>query len=132
MLRISRRTDYGLLLLAYLAKHYDKRLVSLSEIAQINHLPLPYLRQLAQILHKARLIDSKEGVHGGYRLAKDPKSITVSEIVMVFEKKVAPVACLDPNDHCNAQAICTTQKIWKTLYSDMLKTFEKTTIQSLL
>lgn len=132
MLRISRRSDYGLLFLAYLAKYYQKRLVSLSEVAQVNNLPLPYLRQLALILHKSGLITSKEGLHGGYKLAKSPTKITVSDILQTFEKKLAPVACLDPNDSCRAADVCTTQKIWKTLYGDMLKTFQKTTLQSLI
>lgn len=132
MLRISRKSDYGLLFLAYLAKHDKTRLVSLHEVAQMNHLPLPYLRQLAMSLHKAGLIVSKEGSRGGYKLAKDPSEITVSEVLAIFEKKLVPVACLDPNDHCRAEAVCTTQKIWKTLYGDMLKTFQRTTLQSLL
>lgn len=132
MLRISRKSDYGLLFLAYLAKQSRQRLVSLTEVAMVHKLPLPYLRQLALRLHKAGLIESKEGVHGGYRLAKNPNSITVSEVLQVFEKRLAPVACLDPNDHCSAESTCTTQKIWKTLYGDMLKTFQNTTLQSLV
>lgn len=132
MLRISKKTDYGILFLAYLAKFYGKRLVSLQEVSNENHLPLPYLRQLALALHHADIIKSKEGLHGGYSLAKKPSLITISEIVQVFEKKVAPVACLDPNDACRAEDKCMTKKVWQTLYGDMMRTFQNTTLEGLL
>ncbi len=132
MLRISRKSDYGLLFLAYLAKFYNIRLVSLTEVARKNNLPLPYLRQLAQTLHTAGFITSKEGLHGGYKLAKPPAAITVSAVVKLFEGKLAPVACLEVGESCAAESVCTTQKIWKTLYGDMLKTFQETTLQSFL
>ena len=89
MLRISRKTDYGLLFLSSLARNYPEQLVPLSEIAAQNKLPLPYLRQIAQVLHKAGIIYSKEGVHGGYQLAKAPSTITMTEVITIFEGALA-------------------------------------------
>src|ERR1039457_1693378 len=107
MLKISRKSDYGLLFLAYLARFYDSRLVSLTEAAEKNNIPLPYLRKLAGDLTKSKIIESREGVKGGYRLAKSPSETTISDVLSVFEKTVAPVACLDGRSNCRCESKCT-------------------------
>lgn len=132
MLKISRKTDYGLLFLAYLAKNYDLRLVCLAEAAEKNHLPLPYLRQLAQKLAKARIIESKEGVGGGYKLTRRPAQITMSEVIKTLEGRLAPVSCLEETDHCSLETVCPTRKVWLTIYGDMLQKFKTTTLEELL
>lgn len=132
MLRISKKTDYGLLFLAALASHYPKKLISLTSIAQENHLPLPFLRQLASKLTHAHIIESKEGSNGGYRLARHPSAILMSEVVSVLEGKLAPVSCLEENHICPAEQTCTTKRIWSILYKDMLTKFRTTTLEQLL
>lgn len=132
MLHISKKTDYGLLFLATLAKDYPKGLVTLATIAEQNHLPLPFMRQLAIKLTHANIIKSKEGQNGGYKLARHPSTITMSEVVSIFEGRLAPVSCLEEDHTCPAEQTCTTKKIWSILYSDMLQKFKTTTLEQLL
>ena len=60
-MRISSRTHYGLRAMTELAKAYDQRTLSLSEIASVEHMPLPYLEQLISPLRRAGLIEGTRG-----------------------------------------------------------------------
>jgi len=69
-MKVSTRVHYGLRAMTELARSYgDQRLLSLSEIARNEDLPLAYLEQLVGELRRAGLVEGTRGVHGGYRLS---------------------------------------------------------------
>jgi len=84
-MRLTTRSEYGLLAMLDLAKHSSYRLVQSHEIAQRESIPEPYLNQLLTILSRAGLISSRRGPGGGYLLARPADAITVGEIVMLLE-----------------------------------------------
>ncbi len=72
--------------------------VSLTAIADAENLPLGYLEQIAPRLRRAGLVVSSRGAHGGYRLAREPQTITMDEVVLALEGAVAPMECfLEPD-----------------------------------
>lgn len=80
----SSQVDYGLILLAALRNSFFKErtcFLNLKKIAKENNLPYAYLERVAQKLNRARLIESKKGTDGGYRLAKIPSKISVLDAV---------------------------------------------------
>ena len=77
MLRISKMTDYAVLILANLALH-DKNLLTAKEIASETHISLPTVQKILKKLNRKSLVVSKQGASGGYVLANDTKDISVA------------------------------------------------------
>ncbi len=107
-MKFSTRTTYGLRAMIELAKNYNKSSLSLSKIAKSEKISLKYLERLFSILKKAKLVVAEMGSTGGYKLTKDPKRITVLEIVKALEGKMSPFHCLDENGKifCSAKCKC--------------------------
>ena len=80
-LHFSSRGEYGVRLMVELARHHGDGPVSLSEMADHEELPRPYLEQLVVSLREAGLVTSTRGAHGGYELAVAPERIRMSQVV---------------------------------------------------
>lgn len=119
MFKISTKGDYGLLILAALAtrEKQGQKFVSLSEIAQEKHLSPRYLSQIILPLKKAGLVKSKEGTGGGYCLAKEPKEISIIEILEILEGPLAIVpCCAKKSRNCPAKQCekgCAAKSTWQ-------------------
>ena len=87
MLRVSTKGEYGVRIIVDLARHYDGRPRSLTDISQAEMLPLAYLEQLMKLLREAEppLVISTRGAHGGYKLSRNPAQITMGEVVRALE-----------------------------------------------
>jgi Rrf2 family cysteine metabolism transcriptional repressor len=137
MLKVSSRTHYGLRAMTELAKaHAQDRTLSLTEIAQVEHIPLPYLEQLASPLRKAGLIEGTRGMHGGYRLSKRPEEIRVGEVVRVLEgaDATAPVDCLTDayvEGTCIREVECLSRPLWAKVKAATDAVLEATTLADL-
>ena len=133
MFNISTKSGYGFIVMLELAKNYKKNYMSLSDIAREKKLSSGYLLQIVQPLVKAKLIKSKEGKGGGYRLAKDPNKISVLEILETLEGSVSLVKCL-VKDHkkCPAFSVCNAKDIWPVVLGDVRKVLGKRKIGDLI
>ena len=119
-MKISSRTHYGLRAMTELAKSFGQRTLSLSEIAAVEHLPQPYLEQLISPLRRAGLVEARRGVHGGYRLARAPETIMISEVVQALEgpDATAPVECVRNSyvdGSCVREKECVSRTLWGRL-----------------
>src|SRR5207248_10749139 len=113
--RISSKGHYGLLAVAELARRHDQGLVSLNEIANVEHLPLPYLEQIIAPLRTAGVVEATRGLHGGYKLARDPAEVSVGEVVRWLEGPIALVECTTEgylSGTCEREAGCTSRGVW--------------------
>lgn len=137
MLKVSSRTHYGLRAMTELAKaHALGKPLSLTEIAQVEHIPLPYLEQLASPLRKAGLIEGTRGMHGGYRLTRQPNEIRLAEIVHTLEgaDATAPVDCLTESyveGTCARDADCLSRPLWGKVKAAADAVLETTTLADL-
>jgi Rrf2 family protein len=77
----STKAEYGVRVMAHLARNDGDDPISLGTIADAEGLPLAYLEHLVQRLRKAGLVESRRGAHGGYTLAREADEITMAEIV---------------------------------------------------
>ena len=81
-MRFSRKTDYGVLLAEALQQSFKSGdFISLSAISAEKRLPLAFIAKLAEGLRRAGLIESRRGRDGGYRLIRDPKTITLKLLI---------------------------------------------------
>jgi Rrf2 family transcriptional regulator, cysteine metabolism repressor len=85
-MRISQKLEYACRALAQLAGRHDGRtLTRLEELAQREAVPSGFLVQIMHDLKRAGLIESRRGAAGGYRLARDPSVIRLSDVVEAVE-----------------------------------------------
>lgn len=115
MVRISRLTDYGIVLLSHLAGA-PARAQSAAELALELQLPLPTVSKLLGMLSKAGLLESHRGSKGGYSLATAPEKVSIARVVEALEGPVALTMCSGdlPGD-CEYQSLCPLPGHWKKI-----------------
>lgn len=113
---ISTRGRYALRVLVDLAEQEKDTYVPMKEIAQRQQISKKYMESIMVILSKNGLIDSVHGKGGGYRLNRQPREYTVSEILNLTEGTLAPVSCLECGaGPCDRVEFCRTIRMWKGL-----------------
>ncbi len=88
-MKLSTKGRYAMVALADLATVRDDQLTSLAEISKRQDISLPYLEQLFVKLRRAGLVESVRGPGGGYKLARDPAAIRVSEVLEAVDETVS-------------------------------------------
>lgn len=117
-----------------LGRVYGNGPVSLSELAELEHLPLSYLEQIAGQLRRSGLVQSRMGAHGGYLLGRSPASVTMAEIVTSLEGSLAPVSCLAEGEaECHSEGEeCSAHSLWERLQDNITATLQATTVADLM
>ena len=114
MLRISRLTDYGTVVLAHLACE-DAALVSAADVATATGIAPPTVSKLLKALAKAGLVSSTRGSHGGYQLAREAHEISAAEVIDALEGPVSITECAAVDSHCDFEAICNVGGAWQRI-----------------
>ena len=115
MLRLTKLTDYGILLMTHMAASGQGRF-SAAELAEITHIPMPTVSKILQMLLHEGMLDSVRGAHGGYRLTRTASEINVRDIINVFEGSIALTECnLDDGGSCDQHDVCSTSNNWKRI-----------------
>ena len=109
MLRFTKRADYGLMAIHYIAIHEDLGAVSAKRVAEEFRIPAELLAKILQRLAKQGLIQSQNGPKGGYVLAHRPVEITVGQVVRALEGPISIVNCLD-DATCPQMERCNLRK----------------------
>lgn len=124
MLRFTKRSDYGLMAIHYIAVQQEDGAVSTKRIAETFNIPHELLAKILQRLAKKGLIESHNGPKGGYVLSEAPTTITVGQVIRALEGPINIVSCLEDLD-CPQFAKCNlrrpVQKIQASI-SDLLDT----------
>jgi Rrf2 family cysteine metabolism transcriptional repressor len=89
-MKLSTRTEYALLAMAQLARSEPGVYLRASDISGARRIPHKYLEQILLSLKQARLLRSRKGRQGGYRLARPAKDISLAEIVRRLDGALAP------------------------------------------
>ena len=110
MLRFTKRADYGLMAIHYIAVQEDLGAVSAKRIAEEFAIPPELLAKILQRLARERLIVSQNGPRGGYVLARRPIEITVGQVVRALEGPINIVECLDEDSDCPQMARCNLRR----------------------
>ncbi len=104
-MQLSRKADYALRAVAYVAQIKKGELASIGRIAKARNIPREFLAKILKELTRAGILVSFQGVTGGYRLAAAPKDITFLDVIEAMEGPVAVNLCVD-GGHCD----CTQEK----------------------
>jgi len=127
MLRLSKLTDYGALVMTLLARE-PARLRSATEIAECTHVSPPTVSKLLKILAKSGLVESERGHHGGYRLARLPAQISVAEIIAALEGPLALTECSSDDSDCTIAHDCSVSANWQRINGVINDALEKVSL----
>lgn len=131
MFTISNQTDYAMLFIEYLAGR--KRSVSIARLVDDTGLPRRYMAQIAAKLVTAGLVTSREGVKGGYRLAKPIADIKLYDILKIFEGDVQLIKCAHEDYECKWEKMCGHAGYWKdTLKSRFVDLIDELTVSDVI
>lgn len=114
MLRLSKLTDYGMVVMTTLASS-PGTLRNASELAQQTQIGAPTVSKILKSLSQAGLVVSERGAHGGYRLARAPNEIDVTEVITAIEGPIGLTECSVHSGRCGIQSSCTLRGNWQVI-----------------
>jgi FeS assembly SUF system regulator len=130
VLRLSKLTDYATVILAALAVDAQQRRTA-AQIARLSHVALPTVSKLLKQLHRAGLLDSSRGLHGGYRLARAAREISAAAILDALEGPLALTECSTGHSHCDIQASCSVGGSWQRINLAIRQSLQEVTLAEL-
>src|SRR5215218_8590685 len=134
----STKAEYGVHVMAHLARHDGDEPISLGAIAEAEGLPVAYLEHLVQRLRRAGLVESRRGAYGGYSLARRAEEISMAEVVQALEGEIAPIECItadaDGSLVCarEGEAPCPTKLLWTRVQGSIVRTLNEMTLADLV
>lgn len=131
-MKLSTRSRYGARILVDLARHNDQGPVQIGEISKRQDISVKYLEQLIRPLKQASMVTSVRGPKGGHVLAKNPKNITLGQIVRLFEGQTELVECISKPEQCNMSDDCQVRLAWKEATRVLYEKLDSTTIADLM
>jgi Rrf2 family iron-sulfur cluster assembly transcriptional regulator len=131
MMRISRKTEYAIRGLIYLARQPRGQFVMIKEITKATDTSPVFMTKIFQALGNSNLVESSRGVSGGLRLSRNPGHITLREIVEATEGPVIMNNCVADNKSCGFSGTCSAHKAWKKIKDSINTMLEKVTLKDL-
>lgn len=130
MVRLSKKTEYGLIALRHMAARPSGEIVTAKEVADRYGIPYELLAKVLQRLGKSGLISSHQGVRGGYSLTKDPREMPVSSIIYAIEGTAPVIAqCLsDGPGSCDVFNACTIKLPLTKVQANIERAFHNMTL----
>jgi Rrf2 family protein len=123
-LKISRKIDYALRAMIYLASIKPGVVTPFREIARHMDMPEDFLAKILKTLCDATLVRSTRGPHGGYAMAKTPDEVSFLDIIEAVEGPISLNVCLDEDDEsCAHQEACTMISVWRMGQERMLDVY---------
>ena len=119
MIQVSKKVEYSIILIAYMAKDKEKTL-SLASAAEKLRLPYRFLGQLAANLKEGKILESREGKMGGYSLVPGWEKKSLYDLVDALGENKRMVKCMD-GITCPRSGSCGLMKIWNKLERNFIK-----------
>lgn len=132
-MQISRKSDYALRAMVYVAAWEDNKVCSINEIAEAEQVPREYLAKILKELSLQGFLHSYKGIHGGYRLAKNRDKITFLNIIEAMQGKIAVNDCIrhSGSDGCGRKPGCAMHSFWKAEQDRVTESLGSVSLDSL-
>ncbi|MDO9107605.1 MAG: Rrf2 family transcriptional regulator [Coriobacteriia bacterium] len=132
-MRLTAKSEYGLLAMIYLASSLEDGPVSAREISEQQEIPAKFLEQLFVGLRQAGLVSAVRGARGGFALAHAPEDINVLAIVEALEGPLVATVCEgDRGLTCGRSGACAAAAVWNRATAALRDVFESATLAELV
>jgi FeS assembly SUF system regulator len=136
MMRLSRLSDYGIVLMALLAGRAGAEdgttPSNAREVAAEAHLPLPVVSKVLKSLARRGLLVSHRGSKGGYSLARPAEQITAAEMIAALEGPIGLTECSAHPGHCVQEASCHVREPWQRINARLRRALAEVTLADLV
>lgn len=130
-LQISRKIEYGLRAMIFLASQPPERVISFREIARRMDVPVDFMAKILKTLVVRKVVRSTRGAHGGYSLARPSREISMLDVIEAVEGPVRVNVCQDGHHGCKLSRSCTMYGVWKLGQERMLEVYRAATLDQL-
>jgi Rrf2 family protein len=131
MLKLSKKSDYGLIALKHLAMHNHGNSCSAAEIAAAYGISTTLLAKVLQKLARKGLVTAKHGSAGGYSLAKDPAEISALEVITAIDGPLFITSCVTSNGECYQTTRCTVREPLRRVNESICQVLSTVTISQM-
>ena len=131
MMELTRKGEYAIRGIIYLAQQPPGAISLVSEIAEAVDVPQTFLAKIFQNFAKIGLINSFRGTGGGFTLGRPAEQITLREIVEAVEGPILPNRCLLGSGNCERARGCSVHPVWKDVQQKVVEILEAVSLADL-
>jgi len=131
MMELTRKGDYAIRGIVYLASQPPNKISLLSEIAAAVDVPQTFLAKIFQQFSKTGIVKSFRGTGGGFLLAGPPESITLLRVVEAVEGPILPNRCVMKPGECERDTFCTVHPVWHQVQQQVRSILANVTLKDL-
>ncbi len=129
MIRMSKLTDYGIMLLTHIACDPELPVHNARDLAAKARLPLPTVSKILKVLAREGLLVAHRGVRGGFSLARRPEEISVAAIISALEGPIAITMCsFTIPGKCQLEQLCPVERPWQRINQVVREALENITL----
>jgi Rrf2 family protein len=126
LMQITRQADYAIRAVRYLAKQGSSQRVATSTVAREMKIPPSFLAKIISQLSIAGLLHTSRGARGGVELAREPKEISVLDVVEAIDGPILLNECVGTNKPCSFEDDCLVHPIWIEVQESLVKRLRDT------
>jgi FeS assembly SUF system regulator len=131
MLRMSKLTDYGIVLLTHMARDGAPSMHTAQELASASKVPLPTVSKILKELCRGGLVVSHRGRRGGYSLSRPANTISVAQVVETLEGPVGLTECATSAGACSLEPTCVARTHWGPISRAIHRTLSRLPLSAL-
>lgn len=131
MMELTRKGEYAIRGIVYLARHSAGRVTLISEIADATCVPPTFLAKIFQNFAKLGLVNSYRGTGGGFVLGRPAAQITLLEVVEAVEGPIVPNRCLMTAETCDFRQRCHVHPVWRRVQEQVVMILSGITLAEL-
>jgi FeS assembly SUF system regulator len=133
MIRISRLTDYGIMLMTNMARQAGPEVRTARDLSAEAHLPLPTVSKILKALSREGLLETHRGARGGFSLARPAAAISILEVIRALEGPVGITECsAHPAERCELELLCPVGRNWQIINRAVRSALEAITLADMV
>jgi Rrf2 family protein len=131
-MQITRQADYAVRAVLHVAQLEEGERLATSVIAEEENIPLPFLAKIVSQLSVKGILDAMRGASGGVRLARDPRDISLREVIEAIDGEISLNRCVLNAEACPTTSFCPVHEVWCEAQQDLVDRLQSTTFEQLL
>ena len=131
-MQFTRQADYAVRAVLHLARLEPTQRAATSQVAQEQRIPPSFLAKIISQLSIAGLLHTSRGARGGVTLARDPKEISLLEVIEAIDGPILLNECVSDNGTCTFDEECPLRPVWCEAQEELVGRLRGTNFQQLL
>ena len=131
-MQITRQADYAVRAVLHLARMNGNQRAATSQVAKEQHIPPSFLAKIISQLSIAGLLHTSRGARGGVTLARDPKDVSLLEVIEAIDGPIMLNECVGENSICTFDDDCPLRPVWCEAQEELVNRLKSTNFQQLL